>query len=117
MVEAVETVFICVCIQNFILFLHCQLSCVDVNVGKLKTETDIKIVQAFMCRDSVDGVATYYRLDVLGFKSRQRQEISSSSSPSRPSLDPKHPSLQWAMAKHPVCGVHHPASSRAEVNA
>ena len=68
-----------------------------------------------MGRDSLDGVATYYRLDVRGFKSRRRQEIFSSSSPSRPTLDPNHPPLQWATAKRPVCGFDHPASSRAEV--
>ena len=66
-------------------------------------------------RDSLDGVTTYYRLDVRGFKSRLKQEISSSSSPSWPALDPNHPLLQWAPAKRPVCGIDHPASSRAEV--
>jgi hypothetical protein len=68
-----------------------------------------------MGRDSVDGVATYYRLDVRGFKSLRRQEISSSSSPSRPALDPKHPPVQWAPTKHQVGRVDHPALSRAEI--
>jgi hypothetical protein len=46
MLEAVETAFVCVCVQNFIEWLHCHLSCVEVNVGQLKTETDIQILQA-----------------------------------------------------------------------
>ena len=44
--EAVGTAFICVCVENFIMLLNCHLSCVEVNVGQLKTETDIKILQA-----------------------------------------------------------------------
>jgi len=46
MLEAVETAFMCVCVQNVIEWLHCNLSCVEVNAGQLKTETDIQILQA-----------------------------------------------------------------------
>ena len=43
--EAVETAFMCACVQNFIEWLHCRFPCMEVNAGQQKTETDIKILQ------------------------------------------------------------------------
>jgi len=49
-------------------------------------------------RESVDGIATRYRLDGPGIESRCGRDFLR---PSRATLRPKQPSVQWATALFP----------------
>jgi hypothetical protein len=56
------------------------------------TKTFPHVIRTSASRDSVVGVVTYYALDGPGIESRWGRDFPH---PSRPTLGPNHPPIQW----------------------
>jgi hypothetical protein len=100
--------FVCVFISFFLsLFPHCEV---------------LFLFYFYYIHNSVGqncsvGMATHYRLDGPGIKSRWGREFLH---PSRPGLGPTQPLEQWVpgltqRGKWPGCGVDHPTSNSANL--
>jgi hypothetical protein len=80
----------------------------------------ISIRKLHLDRKNLVLTATGYGLHGPGFEIRRRKIFSSSTYPSRPTVGPTHPSLQWVLEllpafKYPERGFNDPSPSSAQV--
>ena len=83
-------------------WLGCEMRCFnyreEIKLQKTVQDRHLDVREMTYIQDSVDGVATHYRLGGLGIESRYRRDFPH---PSTQSLWPNQPHVQWVTGFFP----------------